>query len=133
MIFDPDSEGFSALCPLRDGFIYNILSMGLENDHFLKITGFYLLQDGYTHTPIRVCICALHTYLDMLSGTYVHAVDVCTQSCNRLPSRRPTRPCCNRPRCTDVAEGFPDRHAEPRGCTSCQQFLEVFRILIAYL
>ena len=55
-----DSLWFSAFCALRDGFIYHILSMGLQNDllDFSKIPGFYLLQDGYintrTHAHTRV-------------------------------------------------------------------------------
>ena len=37
VIFDPIDRiwtfgGFSTFCPLRDGFICHILSMGLEND-----------------------------------------------------------------------------------------------------
>ena len=47
---------FAAFCPLQDGFTYDILSMGLENDLivFWKIAGFYLLEDGYMYICIYI-------------------------------------------------------------------------------
>ena len=60
-----ESWWFSAFCPRRNGFIYHILSMGLDNDLFLKILGFYLYTPGwlYTHTSFWEVSLALHSAL----------------------------------------------------------------------
>ena len=55
----------STFCPFQNGFIYHFLSMCLENV-FLRIPGFYLLQDGYTY--LRTYI---HTYLHTHTDTYI--------------------------------------------------------------
>ena len=50
---------FSAFCPLRDGFIYHILSMGFENDLFYVSKcqdSIYSRMAIHTCTHIRVYI-----------------------------------------------------------------------------
>ena len=63
VIFDPIDRiwifgGFSIFCPLRDGFICHILSMGLENDLFIFENPGILSTPGLLHTYICICVCA---------------------------------------------------------------------------
>ena len=79
VIFDPIDRiwifgGFSAFCPLRDGFICHILSMGLENDLFCLNP-----RDSiYSRMATDFCVCGhIYMYMCIYICTYTYTY-ICT-------------------------------------------------------
>ena len=66
---------FSAFCPLRNGFIYHFLSMGLENDvfYFLKSRdSIYSRMAIYIYIYAHVCVC-MYIYICIYACAFIHS------------------------------------------------------------